>query len=105
MPSRFEPCGLNQMYSQRYGTIPIVRKTGGLADTVTDTLPETLAKHTASGIVFNEASSGALLEAIKRALLLYSLPETWKQMQLNAMKKDFSWKRSAEQYLALYESL
>ena len=105
MPSRFEPCGLNQMYSQRYGTIPIVRKTGGLADTVTDTLPETLANHTASGIVFNEASSGALLEAIKRALILYSIPETWKKMQLNAMKKDFSWKRSAEQYLALYESL
>jgi starch synthase len=105
MPSRFEPCGLNQMYSQRYGTIPIVRKTGGLADTVTDTLPETLADHTASGIVFNEASSGALLEAVKRALILYSLPDTWKKMQINAMKKDFSWKHSAEQYLALYENL
>ncbi|UOA07935.1 glycogen synthase GlgA [Methylobacter sp. S3L5C] len=105
MPSRFEPCGLNQMYSQRYGTIPIVRKTGGLADTVTDTLPESLSNHTASGIVFNEASSGALLEAIKRTLVLYSIPDTWKKMQINAMKKDFSWQRSAEQYLALYENL
>jgi starch synthase len=105
MPSRFEPCGLNQMYSQRYGTIPIVRKTGGLADTVVDTLPETLAKNTASGIVFNEASSGSLLEAIKRTLILYSSADSWKKMQINAMKKDFSWHRSAEQYLALYENL
>ena len=105
MPSRFEPCGLNQMYSQRYGTIPIVRKTGGLADTVTDALPETLAKQTASGIVFSEASPGALLEAIKRTLILYNSADTWKKMQVNAMKKDFSWQRSAEQYLALYENL
>ena len=105
MPSRFEPCGLNQMYSQRYGTIPIVRKTGGLADTVVDTLPETIASNTASGIVFNEASSSALLEAIKRSLILYSFPDTWKKMQVNAMKKDFSWQRSAEQYLALYENI
>jgi starch synthase len=105
MPSRFEPCGLNQMYSQRYGTIPIVRKTGGLADTVVDTLPETITNQTASGIVFNEASSGALLEAIKRTLILYGSTDTWKKMQTNAMKKDFSWQRSAEQYLALYENL
>jgi len=105
MPSRFEPCGLNQMYSQRYGTIPIVRKTGGLADTVVDTLPETLANHIASGIIFNEASSSSLLEAIKRALILYSIPDAWKKIQTNAMKKDFSWQRSAEQYLALYENL
>ena len=105
MPSKFEPCGLNQMYSQRYGTIPIVRKTGGLADTVTDTLPETLVIGSASGLVFNEASAGALLEAIKRALILYSVPNIWKKMQVNAMSQDFSWQRSAEQYLALYENL
>jgi starch synthase len=105
MPSRFEPCGLNQMYSQRYGTIPIVRKTGGLADTVVDILPETLANHTASGVIFNEASSSSLLEAIKRAMILYSFPDTWRKIQTNAMKKDFSWQRSAEQYLALYENL
>lgn len=105
MPSRFEPCGLNQMYSQRYGTIPIVRKTGGLADTVTDTLPESLANNTASGIVFNEASASSLLEAIKRALILYSAPDSWKKMQITGMEKDFSWQKSAEQYLALYDSL
>ena len=105
MPSRFEPCGLNQMYSQRYGTIPIVRKTGGLADTVTDTLPGTLANDTASGIVFNEASPSALLEAIKRTLILYSLTNTWEKMQLNAMRKDFSWQRSAQEYITLYENL
>jgi len=105
MPSRFEPCGLNQMYSQRYGTIPIVRKTGGLADTVTDTLPETLANETASGVVFNEASSSALLEAIKRTLILYSLTDIWEKIQGNAMRKDFSWLRSAQEYIVLYENL
>ncbi len=105
MPSRFEPCGLNQMYSQRYGTIPIVRKTGGLADTVTDSLPTTLADKTASGIVFSEASASALLEAIKRTLILYSMPDTWKKMQTNAMNKNFSWQRSAQEYLELYEKI
>ncbi|MGZ8241696.1 MAG: glycogen synthase, partial [Methylobacter sp.] len=105
MPSRFEPCGLNQMYSQLYGTIPIVRKTGGLADTVVDALPETLADNTATGIVFNEATPGSLLEAIKRAMILYNSPPTWRKLQINAMKKDFSWKYSAEQYLALYQSI
>jgi starch synthase len=105
MPSRFEPCGLNQMYSQRYGTIPIVRKTGGLADTVIDTLPESLANHSATGIVFKEANSGALLEAIKRSILLYHNHHTWRQMQTNAMHRDFSWRNSAEQYSELYHSI
>lgn len=105
MPSRFEPCGLNQMYSQRYGTIPIVRRTGGLADTVVDSLPHTIADNSATGIIFNEASAGSLMEAIKRAMILYGNPDAWKKMQLNGMKKDFSWQRSAELYLALYESL
>lgn len=103
MPSRFEPCGLNQMYSQRYGTIPIVRETGGLADTVEDALPKNIANNTASGVSFKEASSGALLEAIKRAMLLYSDKKTWQKIQLTAMEKDFSWEKSAKQYLALYE--
>lgn len=105
MPSRFEPCGLNQMYSLRYGTIPVVRKTGGLADTVVDSLPHTLADGTATGIIFNDAESGSLMEAIKRAMLLYSTPETWKKLQINGMKKDFSWQLSAANYLSLYESL
>jgi starch synthase len=105
MPSRFEPCGLNQMYSQRYGTIPIVRKTGGLADTVVDTLPETLSNHSASGIMFKEANAGALLEAIKRSMLLYHNHATWREMQTNAMHRDFSWRNSAEQYMGLYHNI
>ncbi len=105
MPSRFEPCGLNQIYSQRYGTIPIVRKTGGLADTVVDTVPETLNNHTATGFVFNEASAGTLMEAIKRSLILYNHPKTWRQLQTNGMQKDYSWSKSAKQYMTLYSHL
>jgi starch synthase len=105
MPSRFEPCGLNQIYSQRYGTVPIVRKTGGLADTVVDTVPETLNNNTATGLVFNEASPGALMEAIKRSLILYNQPKTWKKLQTNSMQKDYSWNKSAKQYMTLYSHL
>ena len=105
MPSRFEPCGLNQMYSQRYGTIPIVRKTGGLADTVVDSLPHTIANKTATGIAFTEANTGSLLEAIKRSLMYYNFPDAWKKIQRNGMRKDFSWHQSAEQYLKLYQSI
>jgi starch synthase len=105
MPSRFEPCGLNQMYSQRYGTIPIVRETGGLADTIEDALPKSLNNNTATGISFKQASPGALLEAIKRTMLLYSDKKSWKKIQTAAMEKDFSWENSAEQYLALYEEI
>ena len=72
MPSRFEPCGLNQIYSLRYGTVPIVRHTGGLADTVTDTTPETLETKTATGFSFDAATSDALLAAVERALGLLS---------------------------------
>ncbi|MGR9013114.1 MAG: glycogen synthase GlgA [Gammaproteobacteria bacterium] len=105
MPSRFEPCGLNQIYSQRYGTVPIVRKTGGLADTVVDTVPETLSDNTATGVVFNEARPGALMEAVKRALILYNHPKTWKKLQTNGMKRDYSWSKSAKQYMTLYSHL
>jgi starch synthase len=105
MPSRFEPCGLNQLYSQRYGTVPIVRKTGGLADTVVDVLPETLRNNTATGFVLNEATAGTLMETIKRALIIYSQPGTWKQLQTSGMQKDYSWNKSAKEYKALYEQL
>ena len=105
MPSRFEPCGLNQLYSQRYGTVPLVRKTGGLADTVIDALPETLGNNTATGFVFNEATSGTLMETIKRALIVYSQPKTWKQLQTSGMQKDYSWNKSAKEYMALYDQL
>ncbi len=105
MPSRFEPCGLNQMYSQRYGTIPIVRETGGLADTIEDAMPKSLAKNTATGVSFKQATAGALLEAIKRSLLLYHDKKNWRKMQITAMNKDFSWQNSAKQYLALYKAI
>ena len=105
MPSRFEPCGLNQMYSQRYGTLPLVRRTGGLADTVIDAVPQTLSNNTATGIVFDDATPGSFLEAVKRAALLYGNSKAWKQMQINGMNKDFSWEQSARQYLDLYQSL
>jgi starch synthase len=105
MPSRFEPCGLNQLYSQRYGTVPIVTRTGGLADTVVDTLPETLKNKTATGFVFNAPTVGSLMEAIKRALIVYENSKDWKQLQINGMKKDYSWNRSAKEYLALYEKI
>ena len=102
MPSRFEPCGLNQMYSQRYGTVPIVRCVGGLADTVEDANATNLADDKASGVVFREASTGALLHAVNRALTLYQDKPLWKRIQHVGMSKDFSWRHSADQYLALY---
>ena len=103
MPSRFEPCGLNQMYSLRYGTPPIVHRVGGLADTVVDTTPATLRDGTATGVVFDRADSRVLLEAVKRAILLYGEQERyWRPMQRHGMGQDFSWRRSAECYLDLY---
>lgn len=105
MPSRFEPCGLNQIYSQRYGTIPIVRHTGGLADTVTDTTPETLENKTATGFSFTAPTATALQAAVTRALQYYQDPEAWQQIITTGMKQDFSWKRSAEQYLDLFEKV
>ncbi len=102
MPSRFEPCGLNQMYSQRYGTLPIVHRTGGLADTVTDATPLTLKDKTASGFSFDQPHGSALVEAVKRAWLLYTHEKDWRRLQQTAMAKDFSWRRSAEEYCRLY---
>jgi starch synthase len=105
MPSRFEPCGLNQLYSQRYGTIPIVRQTGGLADAIKDALPESIANGTATGISFHQANAGSLMEAIKRTIVLFDHKETWKHLQRNSMSKDFSWHNSAQQYLKLYDEI
>lgn len=102
MPSRFEPCGLNQMYSQRYGTIPIVRRTGGLADTVTDATPTTLADGSATGVHFQDADVGGLLWGVDRALRLRADRTQWRAMQRAGMKRDFSWDKVAAEYLALY---
>ncbi|HSH28318.1 MAG TPA: glycogen synthase GlgA, partial [Thiohalobacter sp.] len=104
MPSRFEPCGLNQLYSLRYGTVPVVRRTGGLADTVIDADATTLAAGTATGFVFADPTATALEAALRQALALYRQPRVWKQLIRTAMRQDFSWKRSAAQYLELYET-
>jgi starch synthase len=103
MPSRFEPCGLNQIYSLRYGTVPIVRRTGGLADTVVDTTAESLADKTATGFCFDAPTPSALWEAVERALDHYRTPERWQQLMQTGMRQDFSWRRSAERYIALYK--
>jgi starch synthase len=105
MPSRFEPCGLNQMYSQCYGTPPIVHATGGLVDTVVDATPENIANGTASGFVFTHTTVHGLRECILRALDAYRDKDSWSKIQSNGMRRDFSWNRSAEEYLALYHSL
>jgi len=105
MPSRFEPCGLNQMYSQRYGTPPIVHDTGGLHDSVVDCNAGTLNDKTATGFVFAPATGAALLDAVRRAINAYDDKRTWRQLQKNGMARDFSWEHSAQLYIALYESL
>jgi starch synthase len=105
MPSRFEPCGLNQMYSQRYGTIPVVHDTGGLHDSVVDCNAATLSERTATGFVFSPATSEALLAAAHRAAAAYQDKKMWRQLQKTAMARDFSWEHSAQLYLSLYQSL
>ncbi len=104
MPSKFEPCGLNQIYSLRYGTVPVVRKTGGLADTVLD-WDEYLAKglEIGTGYTFNDYSGLALLHSVRQAIHDFHLKDIWKKIQVNGMNKDFSWKKSAEKYVALYD--
>ena len=102
MPSRFEPCGLNQMYSLRYGTPPIVYKTGGLADTVVDANPATLDDASATGFVFDTPGAPAFLAAIHRALDLYRQPKQWRRLQQTGMRQSFDWSDSAGHYLALY---
>lgn len=105
MPSRFEPCGLNQMYSQHYGTPPIVHATGGLVDTVVDCTPEMLADNSASGFLFDTISADSLLHTIQRAAATYHDKKTWQRLQKNGMAKDFSWQTSASAYLKIYRSL
>jgi len=102
MPSRFEPCGMNQMFSQRYGTVPVVHATGGLVDSVTDTTPASLADGTATGFVFRAPKSAAFFEAVRRAVQAWRQRDLWARVQRNGMAKDFSWTASARRYLALY---
>ncbi|MDE2449288.1 MAG: glycogen synthase [Gammaproteobacteria bacterium] len=102
MPSFYEPSGLNQMYSLRYGTVPIVRRTGGLADSVEHYDPDS---GDGTGIVFNDFNSEALEWALNTALDLHAQPQQWRRMVLNGMAKDFSWERQGGKYVEIYERL
>ena len=101
MPSKFEPCGLNQMYSLRYGTVPVVRATGGLDDTVEDF---DRSRGTGNGFKFGPYAASAMLEKISEALYCYAEPEVWRTIQLNGMRVDNSWQAAAQNYLALYRA-
>lgn len=103
MPSAFEPCGLNQLYSLRYGTLPVVRNVGGLADTVVDCNPANIADGTANGFVVEEHSTSALVAGVDRALHAYEDRALWPRLQDTAMKTDASWQHSGQAYLQLYQ--
>jgi starch synthase len=105
MPSLFEPCGLNQLYSLAHGTVPVVRATGGLADTVIDASPENLANGTATGFVFIEPTPAALWATIERVLALWPDRAAWVQLQRRGMTTDWSWDRSAREYVRLYQEI
>jgi starch synthase len=102
MPSRYEPCGLNQLYSLKYGTVPIVRATGGLDDTIDDV--QGSAK-TGTGFKFNNYDSGELLKTIERAVSLYADQARWRKIVRAGMSKDFSWESSAKKYIQVYRRL
>ena len=103
VPSRFEPCGLTQLYALRYGTLPLVRATGGLVDTVVDTTPETLRDGTASGFTFDAIDSLALEHALSRALDAHAESDLWTGLVRRVMRQDWSWDTSARDYVAVYE--
>lgn len=106
MPSRFEPCGLNQLYGLAYGTPPIVNATGGLADSVIDSNPAHIQNNTANGFVMVEASADGLIACITRALEMFKHDEkTWRQIQQNGMSQNLGWDKSAQEYLTLYQNL
>lgn len=105
MPSRFEPCGLNQMYSQRYGTPPIARATGGLVDTIIDCNPGTLGNGSATGFLFHQLTTAELLAAVRRAVAMYRDRSSWRVLQQNGMARYFGWDTAARQYAGIYARL
>ena len=104
MPSRFEPCGLNQLYSLRYGTLPIVHNVGGLADSVKDATQGNINQKQATGVVFYEPTEQALFDAIQRAYQLYNNPQLWTDIITTGMRQQFSWEASANAYIKLYQA-
>ena len=105
VPSRFEPCGLTQLYGLRYGTVPMVHRVGGLADTVVDAVPPNLETGRATGILFDEFSTQGLRGALRRAFDLKAQPRAWRRIQQTAMQQRFDWRAPAGRYVALYRSL
>lgn len=105
VPSRFEPCGLTQLYGLQYGTLPLVRKTGGLADTVVDSTSESIKARTATGFVFEQATADDLRRTLQHAFSIWKKPKAWSMIRTDAMEQDFSWRKAAEQYRTLYERL
>jgi starch synthase len=103
MPSRYEPCGLNQLYSLKYGTVPVVHATGGLADTITNLTDQTQAEGTANGFSFDQYTPKALADTLQRACQTFADKPVWAQLIRTGMQQDWSWTRSAEQYSRLYE--
>jgi starch synthase len=103
VPSRYEPCGLTQLYALRYGTIPVVRATGGLVDTVVDATPEALSSGRGSGFVFDAFDSLALERAVERALEAHADRAVWEGLVRRVMAQDWSWDTSAREYLRLFE--
>jgi starch synthase len=104
-PSRFEPCGLAPIYAMRYGTLPVVRRTGGAIDSVIDADELALQRGEATGFSFQDTTADALIACVRRALLLYREPIAWRKIQLRAMQQDFGWARPARAYVELYRSL
>ena len=104
VPSRFEPCGLTQLYGLRYGTLPVVRRVGGLADTVVDATAEAITADRATGFAFDAATPGALDAALLRAAAAFARKPLWQSLMQRAMAQDFSWPGAATQYMALYKS-
>ncbi len=104
VPSRFEPCGLTQLYGLKYGTLPLVRATGGLADTVVNSTPENIKLRIATGFVFKDATAEALIQAIENAFSLWQKQRQWFSVRTIAMEQDFSWKIAAKGYQALYQN-
>jgi starch synthase len=102
IPSRYEPCGLTQMYSLKYGTIPLVRATGGLDDSIQEFHTD---RGEGNGFKFEDYSARALLDAARRAIKVYDKKSTWDRLIQNAMAADFSWDRSAREYLTLYQKI
>ncbi|MEO8756037.1 MAG: glycosyltransferase, partial [Casimicrobiaceae bacterium] len=105
VPSRFEPCGLTQLYGLRYGTVPVVRRVGGLADTVVDASEEAVSADRATGFSFDAATAAALDATLQRAITAYARPAHWRRLMLRGMAQDFSWGGAAQTYVALYREL